>query len=164
MCQGGKDFQRFLGNTLLFIAAHVAEGPHVVQAVSQFDDDDAHVLGHGQKHFTHTVELLVFFRPIIETAQFRDAIDEEGHFFAEIFFNIIEGHDRIFNDIVQEGRRNGRRVDFHFRQDLGYGQRVENVRFPTDAELFLMGFTGNLIGSFYIVTAGLWLVAVNGIE
>ncbi len=95
--------------------------------------------------------------PIIETAQFRDAIDEEGHFFAEIFFNIIEGHDRIFNDIVQEGRRNGRRVDFHFRQDLGYGQRVENVRFPTDAELFLMGFTGNLIGSF--LHRHSWLVA-----
>lgn len=86
MGQRREDFQRFLGDALLLVAAHVPQGPHVVQAVGQLDDDDPHVLGHGQEHLAHAVELLVFLGPVIETAQFRNAVDEEGYFLAEEIF------------------------------------------------------------------------------
>ena len=140
MGQRREDFQRFLGDALLLVAAHVPQGPHVVQAVGQLDDDDPHVLGHGQKHLAHAVELLVFLGPVIETAQFRNAVDEEGDFLAEEIFQIVQRIVRIFDDIVQKRRRNGPRVDFHIRQNLGHSQRMEDIGLAAGPVLFLMGF------------------------
>ena len=124
MRQGRINFQRFLGNTLLFFAAHKLERAHIMQPVRQLDNNDTHILGHGQEHFTHTVDLLVFLRPVIKPVQLGNAVDEKGHFFTEEPLHIFKSIRRIFNDIVHQRRRYSRCVDFHVRQDLGHCQRV----------------------------------------
>ena len=164
MCQGGKDFQRFLGNTLLLVAAHVAQGTHVVQAVGELDDDDAHVLGHGQEHLAHAVELLVFFGTVIEAAQLGDAVDEEGYFLAEHLLDIFQGVRRIFDDIVEERRRNGRRIYFHICQYLGDGQGMQDIRFPADAALVLVGLFGQVIGFGHVIAFGLGQIRMYRVD
>ena len=45
-----KNVQCLAGDALLFVLLLAAERTHVVQAVSQLDDYDAHVVDHGEKH------------------------------------------------------------------------------------------------------------------
>ena len=102
MRQRGKYFQSFLGNPLLFVASHVAERPHIMKPVCQFYDDDADIFCHSQEHFTHAVELLVFFCTIIKPAQFRYAIDQKCDFLAELSFDIIQRQSRVFHYIMKK--------------------------------------------------------------
>ena len=164
MRQRGKYFQCFLGNPLLFVASHVAERPHIMKPVCQFYDDDADIFCHGQEHFTHAVELLVFFCTIIKPAQFRYAIDQKCDFLAELGFDIIQRQSRVFHYVMKKRSRNGRRIDFHFCQYLRHCQRVDNIRFTTDPVLIFMSLICNGIGFFYIFTGIFRLITVNRIQ
>ena len=135
-----------------------------MQAVGELNDDDAHVLGHGQEHLAHAVELLIFFGTVIETAQFGDAVDEEGHFLAEHLLEVVQGIRRIFDDIVEERRRNGRRVYFHICQYLCHRQGMQDIRFPADAALVLMGLFGQLVGFGHIIAFGLRQIRMYRID
>ena len=52
------DFQRFAGNTLaLFILCNKADGAHVMRAISQLHQKNAHILAHRQQQFTEIFSL-----------------------------------------------------------------------------------------------------------
>ena len=45
----GEDVERLLGNSLALALGHVAQGPHVVQAVGELDQHHSHVIAHGEE-------------------------------------------------------------------------------------------------------------------
>ena len=60
------------------------ERTHIVQSVSQLDDDDPHILCHSQKHLAVAFQLAFLFGVAFQLAQFGDAIDQKADFFTEI--------------------------------------------------------------------------------
>ena len=61
---GSVDFQRFGSDAPLRVGLHVRHGAHVVRAVGQLDQDDAHVGSHGQQHLAEGLGLV--FLPAAE--------------------------------------------------------------------------------------------------
>ncbi len=49
--QGSKDIQRLLGDPAPLVFRHIAERAHIVQPVSQLDEDHPDILAHCDKRF-----------------------------------------------------------------------------------------------------------------
>ena len=124
------NFLRFLGDTNLLIAPEDGKRAHIVQTVRQFDQHDADIFGHRQKHFPEIFQLLVFFVLVMKLRELRHAVHERGDFFSEKRLDIRKRMLRILHDIVQKRRRDARGVHLELRQNVGDGQRMNDVRLP----------------------------------
>ena len=76
---------------------------HVVQAVRQFDEDDADVVHHGEHHLAEVFRLLLFPGGEIDLADLGDALDDVRDLFAELLADIDDGDRSVLDGIVQAG-------------------------------------------------------------
>src|SRR5439155_18527476 len=60
------------------------------------------------------------------------------NFIAEVFANRLGVGERVFNHIVKQPRRDGNGVEPHVSQDVGYFQRMDEIRFAGSALLPLV--------------------------
>ncbi len=128
-----EDVPGDLGDPLLFLGAHHAEGAHVVQAVGEFDRHHPHVASRGDEHLA---EGLGFGgRPVVDLLQFRDAVDQIPHLLAELLAHLIQRHIRVLDGVVEQGGGQGRGLRAEFGEDQGHGQRVGDVRLAALAHL-----------------------------
>jgi len=81
----GVDVERFASNLLLTISLKMLKRPHVVQAVSEFDEDDADVVHHRQHHLAKVLGLGFFGGREIDFADLRHAFDNVGNLLAEFW-------------------------------------------------------------------------------
>ena len=86
---GCVDFKRLLSNFLLAVTRQRADGAHVVQPVSQLDDDHANIARHGEQHLAQTLSLTVFTIGETDFAQLSDAINTPRNIISEAFFNLV---------------------------------------------------------------------------
>ena len=140
------DLERFAGAAPALDRRHDAEGAHVVHAVGELDHDDADVAHHRQQHFAKALGLR--FLPVLELdlVQLADAVDQFGHHLPENGGDLGLGRGRIFDDIVQDGRDQGVRIQTQIREDVGNRDRVRDVRFARYALLSLMLFSAEIVG------------------
>ena len=144
------DIHRLPGFFLLFFAAHVLERAHVVEPVGQFDDNDTDIPGHSQKHFPEVLRLYFdFIRGIFDLGQLGNAVHKKRDFLAEFPFDILEGHIRIFDHIVED--RRGDRLFIHFQlcENDRHLNRMADVGLPGFPELVPMGVAGHIIRFLY---------------
>ena len=74
-----------------------------MQTIGQFDEYDAHIARHGQQHFAKILGLRFFQRGELQFIEFRYAVDQFGHGFAELLGDIGLGGRCIFHHIMQDG-------------------------------------------------------------
>src|SRR5207248_295335 len=63
------------------------------------------------------------------------AFDHMGDLGAEELFDVVDGGQRIFDDVVQQSGRDRHRVQFHVSQEVGDRQRVNQVGLAGMADL-----------------------------
>ena len=100
MCQGSIDIHGLASNSLLLFDRHCGDGPHVVQSISQLDNEDAQILGHRHEHLAHSRCLLLFFGVKLQTLKFGDAIHDCGNVTSELFLNVRNSQFSVFNSVV----------------------------------------------------------------
>ena len=91
VCDGPINFQCLFRNFLLAIRRQVFQSPHVVQAVGQFDEDDAYVIDHCQHHLAQIFCLLLFASGEINFADLGYALDQMGDLLAEFLADVDDG-------------------------------------------------------------------------
>jgi len=96
------DIEGFLGDTALFGFRLVLQRPHVVQAVSQLDQDDPDIIGHGQEHLAKILRLTLLLGLEIYFAYLGDTIDQIGYFGAEDVLQLLVGGECVFQCIMQQ--------------------------------------------------------------
>ena len=147
----GEDFQSFEGDFLLFVGWECGESTSVVEAVGEFDDEDANVVAGGN----HEAEEVVFgfgevgvefVHVFADFAEFSDAVDEEGDGFAEFGFDVFEREVGILDGVVEDAGDDGVFVHVPFFEDFFDGERVVDVGFAGFAELVFVGRGGDLDG------------------
>ena len=143
---GSIDVQRLLGDFLLSIRGEMLERPHVVQAVSQLDEDHADVVHHRQHHFAQVFGLLFLARVEINLTYFGDALDNVRHLLAKFLADIDYSHRRVFHRIMQQAGDDGYRVHFHFRQNQRNFEGMYQVGFAGSAALAGMMLLGKFVG------------------
>ena len=60
----------------LLVGRQRSQRPHVVEPVGELDEDDPHVLGHGQQHLPDVLGLLLLDGAGAQLGELRDAVDE----------------------------------------------------------------------------------------
>ena len=139
-----KNLQSFRRNTPPLAARHVPHGAHVVRAVGQLDENDAHILGHGQQHFAKGFGLGLFAGVEVQLVQLGQAIDQLGHRLVKLLAQIVFGDATVFHGIVQQGSGQRLRIEFPVGTDARHGNRVGNVRIAAAAPLVAVGLVGKL--------------------
>ena len=140
------NIQRFPGYPLLLLPWHMLKCPHIVQPVSQFNENDPDILCHGKKHLTQVFRLhFQFIRCLsliipgkLQKLQLGNAIHQQRHVRTELFFNLFIRHDGIFHHIMQQPGRNRFLIHFQIRQYDCHTKRMDNIWFPRLSDLLFM--------------------------
>ncbi len=143
---GGINIEGFLGDGLAPLLGHGADGAHVVEAIGEFNDDDANIAGHGEEHFAEALGLAVFAVGETDFAEFGDAVNATCDVFAEFFANFFEFDRRVFDDVVQQAGFNADEIHLHVGQDVGDSERMGDVGFARFAFLGAVLLGGKPIG------------------
>ena len=131
----------------LGLALEVGERPHVVQPVGELDDNDAHVAAHRHDHLPQGFGLRLLQVPRGQVAELRDPVDDLRDLVAELVGELVLGHARVLEHVVQERRRDGRRVEPELGQDRARRQRVVDERLPALADLSPVGGVRHGVGA-----------------
>ncbi len=128
--QRGIDVQRLTGFIRLLFRRHMPHCAHVVQPVSQLDQNHADIPGHGQEHFAEILRLDLLFRRIGDPAQLGDAVDQFSHVVPEGLTNFVDGLAGVFDRVMEQ--RGNQRILVHLKvgQNRRHSQRVDDIRFP----------------------------------
>ena len=90
------DLDGLARDALLLIGRHRAEGPHVVDAVGQFDQDDADIARHRQQHLAEVFRLLLFLGVPRNLAELGHTVDEKRHLGTEQLRDVFHRRAGVF--------------------------------------------------------------------
>ena len=129
------DVARFLGDLDPPFLRQMAERPHVVQSVRQLDQNHADIVDHREQHLAEVLRLPLFARRERDGADFRHPFDDVGDLGAEQLSDSLDRGQRVLDDVVQQagGDRDG--VELHVGQEVGDGERMDEVRLAGVADL-----------------------------
>ena len=143
--QGCIDIQRFLCREDLFLQRHVAQGPHVMHAISELDQNDPHVLAHGQQHLAKVLCLLLLATAEIGSAELGDTVHKRAYLAAENILQFIQSGERVLDRVVQQAAHDARHIQFQIGNDIGHRRRVSQIRFSRQPFLTFMNLRGKLV-------------------
>ena len=108
-----------------------------MQSICKFDDDNANVLGHRQKHFAQVERLLLVHRGNFDRRELCHAIYQFGDSFAKTFLNVFKRSRSVFDRIMQNSCDNGVFIHMQvFCKDITHFDRVIDIRLARLAVLF----------------------------
>ena len=140
--QGCVHVERLLRRTALLPFGHDGQGPHVVQAVGQLDQQDTPIVGHGHEHLANSGGLVRLLGVELETVQLGDPVHHLGHPGAERLADGLEGETGILHGVMEECGRDGLRVESELGHNGGHGNRVRNVGLSGTPELAVVSREG----------------------
>lgn len=157
--------QCFFGNSgPLFGLLQKMQRPHVMQAVSQFNQQHANVFRHCQQQLAKILRLFVVGRFLLDFCQFRQTVDNLRHLVAEQFADFLDRRIGVFNRIVQQSRNNGHRIKLELGQDTGHLDRVRIIRVAGSAKLGAVLFHRENIRTVQGVFIGVGIIGFNQIN
>ena len=128
----------------LFFHLHVLHGAHIVQAVCQFNQNDADILRHRNQHLAQIFDLLLFLG-IVQPAQSCDAIDQISDRFAELLLNLVIPKCGVLNAIMQQTCTNRIGIQSHLYNDFRNRDRMNNIWITIFPLLSIVCLVGALI-------------------
>ena len=147
--EGGEDLHRFAGDAALLVIGEGVERAHVVEAVAELDEHDAHVGGHGQQHLAQVLGLdaasLLFGDAQGEAAELGQSLDKLSGLLAEALGDLLVGDVAVLLHVVEEGGDEGGLVELEPGDELGYFERVGDVGIAGAAHLAVVAGLGELV-------------------
>ena len=77
-CYGCINIECFIGDAFLRFGLKRPQRSHVVQPIGQFNENDANITRHGQRHFLKVLGLFFFCAVKFYMREFTHAVDEIG--------------------------------------------------------------------------------------
>ena len=138
---GRVDVDGLLRDLQSALFAKMTESAHVVKAIRQLDEDDAHVVHHRQQHLPEVLRLPLLARRKWNRAYLRDPFDDVGDLGTEESAHVLDGGQRVFDDVVQQARRDRHVVEMHLGDEVRNLQRMRDVLLsgPPDLARVLQG-------------------------
>mmetsp|Transcript_8390 Transcript_8390/g.27437 ORF Transcript_8390/g.27437 Transcript_8390/m.27437 type:complete len:284 (+) Transcript_8390:1445-2296(+) len=123
--EGREDLERLARDLRALPRGHEPQRPHVVEPVRELDDHNAPVLGHGDEHGPHVLDLLLLrvrggqiARHLRQLRHLGLALDDAPHVDAEHGLDLPKGQVRVLDGVVEEARDDGVAVHVRPREDL----------------------------------------------
>ena len=146
-CDGSIDLKRLSRNAPGLVRPHHAQRAHIVQAISQFDENHAHIPCHRQDHFSKTGGNRLFPGAEIKMSQLGHTIDQLGNLIIKNFLDFSLRCRRIFDDIMHHRRHQALIVEPHSCQNISDGNRVIDIGLARHAFLIDVRISTEEIGA-----------------
>jgi len=156
---GGVNVQRFGRYTLALLIRHVPQRAHVVQPISQLDQNHPNITGHGQCHFLEVFRLRLGTSAELNLGQLAHTVDQIRHRLTKLFCQGIFGNTGVFDHIVQHRRHQALMVKLHVCKNVRDRQRVRNVMLTGTAHLACMGLFGIIVCPAHLINP--WRIKVG---
>ncbi|MGX1510768.1 hypothetical protein RKD44_002056 [Streptomyces collinus] len=151
-----------LAMAFLLLAAHDAEGAHVVQPVGEFDRHHADVVAGGEEHLAEGLGL--GGGAVVDLLQLGDAVHEVADLGAELLAHLVERHLGVLDGVVEERGGQGGGLGAEFGEDQGDGEGVGDVRLAALAHLAAVRGLGQDVGAAQRVEVGVGVVGAVGLD
>ena len=123
----GVDLERLARDALLRLGLHVLEGPHVVDAIAELDQEHADVACHRDDHLAEVLRLTVFLRREVDLAELGDPVDERGDLPAELALDVLRRRERVLDDVVEQAGADARGIEPELGDDPGDRRGMDEV-------------------------------------
>ena len=124
--------------------ALVLHSAHIVQPVSDLNQHNPDVLGHGHEHLPQILHLLLLRAGEIGTGQLGNALHQFGGSLTKEVCNLVKGGIGVLNAIVQQRTQHRIHIQAHFSHDGGNSQRMDDIGRAVLAGLLFVLFPGVL--------------------
>lgn len=145
--QGRIDLAGFAGNPLLLLRLERPQGAHVVEPVGQLDQHDADVTGHGQKHAAQILGLGLGVVGEMNASQLGDALHQRPHLGAKMGFQLLGAHFGVLDHVVEETGGNHAGTCADVTEQIGDGDRMDDVRLAGGSHLTGVELVGEIKGA-----------------
>jgi hypothetical protein len=139
----------------------ILQGPDIVDAIGQFDQNDSDVVGHGQQHFTDILRLPGLGAGKLKGAQLGDAGNNMQHLGPEHLENLFFGGMGVFDHIMEQSGRNADGIQFHVRQNAGHFEGMGEIGFARKTHLAVVDLRRKDVGAIHQTQIGIRTVLVN---
>src|SRR5438309_2424730 len=149
------DVERLAADPLTPLGGVRGHGAHVVQTIAQLDEDDAHVLRHGDEHLADVLRLVLLRGADVDLAELRDSVDQLGHRLSEGGADVVPGQRGVLDGVVQQGRHERVCVQTKLGKDAGDRQRMLDVGIAGQPEMPFVRVGGDSMGARQRLPVGL---------
>jgi hypothetical protein len=156
---GGEDLDGLARDAGALGRCHRIHRAHVVQAVAQLDEDDAHVARHRQQHLAERLGLAVLAGGELQLVQLGQAVDQVGRRGAEQLDQLGFGDAAVLDGVVHQRRHQRGGVELPIGHQAGDRERVRDVGDAAGAQLAQVRLVGELVGLAHLLQVGLAQVA-----
>ena len=158
------DVERLLGDAAARLRLHVLDGAHVVEAVGELDEKDAHVLGDGEQQLAQVLGLLRLARHEIEPLELGQPLDQVPDVLAEQLVDFGPRRFGILDGVVQQRGDDRRIVELVVGEDRGDLERMGKIRVARRALLLAMRLHRVHIGAVEHVLVGIGIVFAHPLD
>ena len=162
--QRGIDLHGLPRDPLALVRAQMRDCAHVVQPVSQLDQDHADILGHGQQQLAEILGLGGGLRAQLQLRQLGDPVDQIGDLGTEKPRDLLIGGRRVLDGVVQQRGDDRGIIDPQFGQDRGDFQRMPEIRVTIGALLVAMRLRAEHIGAVQQQLIGFRIVFADPVD
>ncbi len=137
------------------VRRHRLHRAHVVHAVGELDQDDAHVARHRQQHLAEGFGLRFLAGRELELVELGQAVDEVGRGCPEALDQLGLGDAAVLHRVVHQRGHEGLRVELPLGAQAGHRDRVRDVGLAAGAELAQVRLVGEAVGLAHAAHVGL---------
>ena len=158
------DIERVLRNPRAPVLWHELQGSHVVQAVGEFDQQHAHVVGDREQQFAEILRLLRVPGGEVELVELGQSIDETADLRPEHLVDLIAGDGRVLDRVVQHRRDDRGVVELELGEDRGDLERMREIGVPRGSLLLAMRAHREDIGAIQQLLVRLRIVTADTLD
>ena len=154
VCQGRVDVHGLARLEEAAVRRQGGQGPHVVQAVGELDDDHADVAAHGQKHLAQVPGLLLVHGGDLDGGQLGHAVHQLRDRLPKEVGELLERGGGVLHRVMQKGRADGVLVHVEvLGEDEGHLDGVVDVGLSRAAALVAVEVRGKAVGALGLLHA-----------
>ena len=159
LCERGIDIHRLLRDApALFLAGHVMQRAHVVQAVGELDQQHADIVAQCQQELAQILGGALILALRLDLRQFGDAVDQPPDIGPEQFLDLLGGRHRVLDGVVEDGGDDRFGIQLQVGKDAGDFDRVAEIGVARGADLGAMGLHREDIGAVDEALVGIRIV------
>ena len=122
-----------------------------MQSIRELHKNDADILNHRKHHLAETFGLRFRAAAKLNLVEFADPVHKQRNFAAKSLGNVIERRRCVFDRVVKNGRRDGRRIQVHFGEFLSDCDRMRYVGLAGFSGLARMRLRAKFISGGYLL-------------
>lgn len=142
----------------------MVERPHVVEPVTELDQQHPEVLGHCHDHFPEALGLPVLPGAEVDVVQLGQAVDEPRDLRAEMARDVAERRVGVLDDVMQQAGADAGGIQPQVSDDPCYTRRVHEIGLSAAPPLVAVRPLSVTVSALYQRRIRAWMIGSDALD